>query len=431
MSTTAGVVPKEANPYTASLAILCLAGFLTTVDQVAFPMVMVPVQHEFALTDAQLGLLTGLASSAMYALAALPVARWADVGDRRTVIAWSLGVWSLMTALCGFAYSTWQLFLARFGVGFGQAGSGAPVQSLICEYYPPESRSLPLSLFGLGAAVGGIIGYGVVGFAAERLGWRHALMLLSVPGLMVAAIIRLRVIEPRAHAAQPHRTAEARPPLRNAVAALCRKRSFVQICAGFAVWGLASGGMGPWLPVFFMRAHHVSLTQVGLMLGLVVGTSLCIGLILGGWIGNLLLPRDLRWGLRLPVLAMSLYTAVTIGALLVPSLTVSLGLFFVAGCVSGLVIAPLLATVGGLVSPHVRALSLAVMGLLSALIGSGLGPVAIGVLSDQLRRPFGTDSLRYGLALMTALILWAVLHLYLASGHLLAEFEDRPQKAGT
>lgn len=389
-------------------------------------MVMVPVQHAFALSDAQLGLLTGLASSAMYALASLPVARWADVGDRRAVIAISLGVWSLMTALCGFAHSVWQLFLARFGVGFGQAGSSAPAQSLICDYYPPARRSLPLSVFALGAAVGGIIGYAVVGLAADRLGWRHALMLLSVPGLVAAAIIRLRVIEPRAHAARPRGTTDTRPPFRKAVADLCRKRSFVQMCVGFAVWGLASGGMGQWLPVFFIRAHHVTLTQVGLMLGLVVGSSLCIGLILGGWIGNRLLARDLRWGLRLPVLAMCLYTAVTIGALLVPSLTWSLVLFFVGGCVGGLVIAPLLATVGGLVSAHVRALSLAVMGLLSALIGTGFGPVAIGVLSDELRRPFGTESLRDSLALMTALILWGVLHLHFASRHLLDEFEDRP-----
>src|SRR5690349_24787446 len=122
-----------------------------TVDRVAFPVVLEPIRRELSLTDTQMGLLTGLAFSAMYALASLPVARWADVGDRRTIIALSLSVWSLMTALCGFAQSVWQLFLARFGVGFGEAGSNAPVQSLICDYYPPERRSLPLSLFGLGA----------------------------------------------------------------------------------------------------------------------------------------------------------------------------------------------------------------------------------------------------------------------------------------
>jgi predicted MFS family arabinose efflux permease len=284
---------------------------------------------------------------------------------------------------------------------------------------------LPLSLFGLGAAVGGIVGYGLVGFAADRIGWRHALMLLSLPGLLVAAMIRLCVIEPRARVSTDQASA-SRPPLLEVVAALLRKRAFVQVCIAFAIWGLASSGMGPWLPAFFMRAHHVSLTQVGLLLGLVVGVSLCLGLILGGWIGNLLLARDLLWGLRLPALGMGLYTVVTISALLSTSLTLALSLLFVAGCVGGLVVAPLLATVGGLVSSHVRALSLAVMGLLSALVGSGLGPLAVGLLSDQLRRPFGAESLRYGLALMTALILWGVLHLYLASKHLRAEFEDPP-----
>ena len=413
------------------MAILCLSGFLTAVDRVAFPVVIEPIRHELALTDTQLGLLTGLAYSAMYAIASLPVARWADVGDRRTIIALSLGIWSIMTALCGFAHSVWQLFLARFGVGFGEAGSNAPVQSLLCDYFAPERRSLPLSLFGLGAAVGAIVGYGLVGFAADRIGWRHALMLLSVPGLLGAAAIRLRVIEPRAHAAKPGRTSAGGPPLLQTVAALFRKRAFVQLCVGFAIWGLASGGTALWMPAFLMRSHHVSLTQVGVLLALVVAGSVCIGLILGGWIGNRLLPRDLRWGLRLPILGMCLYTGVSIGALLVPSLTVALNLLFVAGCIGGLVVAPLLATVSALVSPHARALSLALMGLLSAVIGSGLGPMAIGLLSDQLRGPFGTQSLRYALALMTSLILWGVLHLHLASKHLSDELEDRPasQKA--
>ena len=425
MSTTESAASKATNPYSVSLGILCLAGFLTTVDRVAFPVVIEPIRRELLLTDTQLGLLTGLAYSAMYALASLPVARWADVGDRRTIIALSLSIWSIMTAMCGFAQSVWQLFLARFGVGFGEAGSNAPVQSLICEYYPPERRSLPLSLFGLGAAVGGIVGYGLVGFAADRIGWRHALMLLSLPGLLAAAMIRLWVIEPRAPVSTGHAIAR-RAPLLEVVAELSRKRSFVHVCIAFAIWGLAASGTGPWLPAFLMRAHHVSLTQVGLQLGLVVGISLCIGLILGGWIGNLLIARDILWGLRLPALGMCLYTVLAIGALLSTSLTAALSLLFVAGCVGGLVVAPLLATVGGLVSSRGRALSLAVMGLLSALVGSGLGPLAVGLLSDRLRGPFGSESLRYGLVLMTALIFWGVLHLHFASRHLHDDFEEAP-----
>ena len=423
MSAATDATTKVASPYSVSLGLLCVAGFLTTVDRVAFPVVIEPIRRELVLTDTQMGLLTGLAFSAMYALVSLPVARWADVGDRRTIIALSLSIWSIMTAMCGFAQSVWQLFLARFGVGFGEAGSNAPVQSLICDYYPAERRSLPLALFGLGAAVGGIVGFGLVGLAADRFGWRHALMLSSLPGLLVAVMIRLWVIEPRAQAVSTDHMTASRPPLLEVVAVLLRKRAFVQVCIAFAIWGLASSGTGPWLPSFLMRAHHISLTRVGLTLGLVVGVSLCIGLILGGWIGNRLLARDIVWGLRLPALGMGLYTVLTVGAFLSASLTVALILLFFAGCVGGLVVAPLLATVGGLVSSHVRALSLAVMGLLSALVGSGLGPLGVGFLSDQLRGPFGTESLRYSLVLMTLLIFWGVFHLYLASKHLRDEFE--------
>jgi len=235
-------------------------------------------------------------------------------------------------------------------------------------------------------------------------------------------MIRLWVVEPRAARGTDY--ARVTAPLREVIAAILRKRAFVQVCIAFAIWGLASSGMGPWLPAFLVRAHHLSLTQVGLSLGLVVGTSLCIGLVLGGWIGNVLLARDILWGLRVPALGMTLYTALTVSALLASSLTTVLGLLFVAGCAGGLVVAPLLATVGGLVSSQVRAVSLAVMGLLAALVGNGLGPLAVGVLSDRLRGMVGEQSLRYGLVLMTTLILWGVLHLHLASRHLRAEFED-------
>lgn len=415
--------PEPHNVYSLSLGILCLTGFLTTVDRLAFPVVLEPIRHEFALTDTQIGLLTGIAYSAMYAFASIPVARWADAGDRRFIIALSIGIWSVMTAICGLAQSAWQLFVLRFGVGIGDAGSNAPVQALISDYYRPDRRSLPLSLFGLGAALGGILGYVIVGMAAERLGWRVALMLLGVPGLLVAALIRLFVIEPRVTAKQGHGVRPVRPPFVASVVAMFRKRSFAHLSVGFAIWGIASAGSGQWLPMFLIRTYGLSLTQVGLLLGLLVGSSLCVGLLLGGIVGNRLLPRDMRWGLRLPAIGMSLYALVTFGALISLSLRLSLGLLFVGGCVGGLVVAPLLATVSGLVQAEIRALSLAVMGLLSALIGGGFGPFAIGMLSDRLQGRFGAESLRLSLACACIPVLWGAWHFYLASRYLPDDLE--------
>ena len=420
--TDAALAPAAKSP-SLSTTILCLTGFLVSVDRLAFPIVIEPIRIEFGLSDTQVGLMTGLAFYSMYVAAALPMARWADRGDRRVVIALGIGVWSIMTAVCGMAQSAWQLFFARFGVGFGEAGSNAPVGSLISAYYPPERRSLPMALFGLGSALGGVLGFVVVGIAADRIGWRNALIVLSVPGLLLAMAIRLWVYEPRA-AATGRTVAISPPPLMQALATMLRKRSFVHVSIGFAIWGIAATGTGQWLPSYLIRTYAMSMTQTGLLLAL-LGGGLCAGLVVGGVFGNRLLARDLRWGLQLPALGMLCYAVATIGALLAPSLTIALILFFIGSTVGGLVVAPLLATVSGLVPQDIRTLALALMGLMSALFGGGLGPLAIGAISDGLNPTFGAASLGYSLAAATLLMLWGALHLYLASRHLLGEFEDR------
>jgi MFS family permease len=405
-----------------SLAVFCLASFLTTLDRMAFPVLVEPMRREFHLTDTVVGLLTGLTFTAMYGLASVPVARWADVGNRRRIIALSLGIWSVMTAACGLAQSTWQLFAARLGGGVGEAGSTAPVQSLIADYYPPQRRALPLSLFTFTATLGGIVGYVLIGLMADRFGWRQALFALGLPGLLATFLISATVVEPRQGRGYQN-DSQGRTNLSDAVRSLARKRCARHLILGFGIWGFAAYGIAPWLPTFYIRTHGLSLTQLGASLGMAFCGG-AIGILLGGVFANRLLGKDLRWGLWQPVIAIALYVPLLVGCFLVDSTSLSFALFFVCSLVGGTVSSPLLTIMTGLVKPDVRAVTMALMGLLPVLIGSGLGPVGVGALSDYLQSRFAVESLRYSMVIAVLLMYWGAVHFYVASRHLLAEFED-------
>ncbi len=403
-----------------SLTVLCLASFLTTLDRLAFPVLVEPMRREFHLTDTLVGLLTGLTFAVMSVLASIPVARWADVGNRRRIIALSLGIWSLMTAACGLAQSTWQLFAARLGGGLGEAGSTAPAQSLIADYYPPQRRALPISLFIFTATLGGIVGYLLIGLAADRLGWRQALFALGLPGLLTTVLISAAVVEPR-QGNSGHR-AQMRVSLLEAIRSLARKRCARHLILGFGIWGFAAYGIAPWLPTFYIRTHGLSLTQLGASLGL-AGCGGAIGILLGGIFANRLLAKDLRWGLWQPAIAIAFYVPLIAGSFLVASTNLSFALFFVAALIGGAVAPPLLTIISGLVRPDVRAVTLALMALLPVLIG-GLGPVGVGALSDYLKNYVGAESLRFSMVIAVLLMFWGAVHLYFASRYLSAEFED-------
>jgi MFS family permease len=421
---TPTVAPAAMRGASRSLAILCLASFLTTLDRLAFPVLVEPIRREFHLSDTSVGLLTGLTFAIMFSLASIPVARWADRGNRRLIIALSLGIWSVMTAACGLAQNTWQLFAARLGGGLGEAGSVAPAQSLMADYYPPQRRSLPLSLFIFAATFGGIIGYSIIGITVERLGWRHALFAFALPGLLATSLIMVGVVEPRLKVTIQTGEAPRRVKLIEAIRELVSKRCAVHLIIGFSIWGFAGYGIAPWLPSFFIRNHGLTMTQLGVYFSF-SGAGAAIGILVGGIFGNRFLSRDLRWGLWLPALGIGIYVPLQIVAFLVHSTNLAFTMYFFAAVVAGTVGSPILTIMSGLVRPEVRAFTLAIMGLLPVIIGSGFGPVAVGAASDFLEPRFGVESLRYSLVFAVLLMFWGAVHLYVASRYLLAEFEDR------
>ena len=166
------------------------------IDRQIMGILIEPIKAEFALSDTQLGFLSGIAFAIFYATLGLPVALWADRGNRRNIIALAITIWSVMTALCGFVGNFLQLVLCRIGVGVGEAGSSPPSHSMISDLYPPEERSSALGVYALGVYIGVMLGFLIGGFVAEYVGWRYAFLIVGLPGIIIALFVRFTLIEP-------------------------------------------------------------------------------------------------------------------------------------------------------------------------------------------------------------------------------------------
>ena len=180
------------NPYQTPRAAYYALGTLTLVysfnfiDRQLLAILQESIKADLLLSDAQLGLLTGFAFAVFYVTAGLPIASWADRGNRRNIVSLSLFVWSFMTAISGFAQNYWQLLLARIGVGVGEAGGSPPSHSMISDIFAPESRASALGFYSTGVSFGILFGFLFGGWLNEYFGWRVAFLIVGVPGVLLA-----------------------------------------------------------------------------------------------------------------------------------------------------------------------------------------------------------------------------------------------------
>ena len=178
------------------LIMLAVMYAFSIMDRQILSILLEDIRAEFVLTDLQLGLLSGVAFALFYATLGIPIARLADRFNRVSIISAAVALWSVMTALCGAASSFWYLFLARVGVGVGEAGGNPPAHSVISDYFNKDERSFALSVYTSGAALGLLLGLVTGGFVAEYYGWRWAFVCAGVPGLALALLLKLTVREP-------------------------------------------------------------------------------------------------------------------------------------------------------------------------------------------------------------------------------------------
>jgi MFS family permease len=194
--------PQVDNPYLSNKTRNYALGLLTVgycfnfIDRQLLSILQEAIKVDLGLSDGQLGLLTGFAFAMFYVSAGIPIARWADKGNRRNIVAYAIGIWSFMTAISGLAQNYLQLFLARIGVGIGEAGGSPPSHSIISDIFPPEKRATAISIYSTGVNVGILFGFLFGGWLNEFFGWRVAFAVVGAPGILIAIIIRYTLKEP-------------------------------------------------------------------------------------------------------------------------------------------------------------------------------------------------------------------------------------------
>jgi MFS family permease len=406
------------------MCVLVLVYTFNFIDRQIVGILAVPIKADLNLSDTQLGLMGGLAFALFYTALGIPVAMLADRKNRTWIMTIALTVWSLMTAVCGLAQNFWQLFLARLGVGIGEAGGVAPAYSLISDYYPSNQRARALSVYSFGIPIGSALGILFGGYIATHVDWRFAFFAVGLAGILIAPIFKLTVAEPPRGQFDTAAAPDHSFSVRQILSVLAGKSSFWTMSLGAAASSMMGYGLFFWLPSYFVRSYGLSLLDASVF----YGGILLLGGIAGTWLGGVLADRlgeknrsayvmvpAIAFLLTIPfyVLAISSSTLlVTFLALLVPT---ALGLAWLG---------PVLSAMQHIVRPHMRATTSAIFLFINNLVGIGAGTVALGIISDSLIARFGDDSLKYAILSGTVFYLIAAALFWLSAKKLGDDWED-------
>ncbi|MFQ5416174.1 MAG: spinster family MFS transporter [Myxococcota bacterium] len=397
------------------LAILFLVYVFNFIDRTILSILIEDVKRDLGVSDTAMGFLTGIAFALFYTIAGIPIARWADVGVRRSIIALGLVVWSLMTAASGLVQSFAQLVGARIGVGIGEAAGSPPAHSLIADYFPPERRATALSIYSTGIYVGVLFGYLAGGWINEFFGWRNAFFLVGLPGVALALVVRFSVREPPRGRSERVVADEPPEPWQAVFRFLWSLPSFRHLSFGAGIAAFSGYGFAQWAPTFLRRVHDMSSGEVGTWLGLIIGFGGILGAPLGGWLSDRKGQGDPRWYAWVPGVSAVAALPFVVGFLLFDSARPALLVYFPAVVLSAMYLGPTLAMIQAMVRLRMRAMASAVLFLILNLIGLGLGPQVVGALNDVLAPRYGDEAVRYSLLFVSLTSAWAALHYALAA----------------
>lgn len=384
------------------LVVLSLITILNYYDRYVISIILQPIKMALHLSDTQAGLLSGVAFALLYTVVGLPIARFADRGNRVKVLGVAMAVWSLMTVACGMASSGAALFAARMGVGLGEAGGPPSIHALVADHFPSDKRARALSWIGATAMLGAILGVSAGGLINDRFGWRAAFWVGGGPGLALALVVFLTIREPVA--AAPTRGAttggRAQVPLKLAISLLSRRSSFVFLIIGLTITSIASFAQAAWLPTLLVRAYALRPGQVGLIYALSSALPSIGGILLGGMIADRWILKDPRILVWILIIANSVSIPTSVVLYLATSLNLALPAAFVGALIGGTALAPTYALVQGLAGSKLRATAAAVYMVCANFIGLCIGPALAGSLSDYLVLLAGADSLRWSLCIL-------------------------------
>lgn len=371
-----------------------------------------PIKAELHIPDGRMGMLTGLSFALFYCVLSLPIAALSDRVSRKRIIVTAMAFWSVMTALFGFARNYGELFVARMAVGGGEAAFAPAAYSMIADYFPPKRRGVATGIIAAGSMVGATCGLVLGGYVAEHAGWRTAMKVAAVPGIVMAIIFAFAVREPRRELSTGVGVAARKVP---------RFSALIHVPAYLLIVGSAIGAMFVlfacvhWFPAYLMRTHHMSQSAVGAILGPVLGGAGVVAMIASGFATDLAARKDARWTTWIPAIAALAGVPLLALAFWTDDQTVAIASFGAAYFAVMFQCTPIVAAIQGLVLPNLRARASAVFMLSTTLVGSGAGPTLAGYLSDMYEPAYGHDSLRYALLTLTPVLLISPLLLTLAA----------------
>jgi len=397
------------------LVVLTLVYTLNLLDRGLMALLLQPIKEDLHLNDTQLGLLTGIAFGIFYATLGLPIARWADRGNRVSIASVAIGLWGLTVMACLWVSNFAQMMLARVAAAVGESGCQPPTYSLVGDYFPGAAeRSRAMAIYWVATPLAALISFIVGGWVNEQYGWRLTFFLMGIPALLVAVLVKLTITEPRTQRSSSV-TGGPRPNIAAILKVLWSQRAARHLIVAIVLLWMSWIGLGSWEAAFMMRSHGMNTAEAGLGFGLIYGIGGGVGILLGGYVSARWYGQDESQQLRLsatliavqvPCYALFLLLAPKWLALSALAPVVVMGNFFFG---------PTFALLQRLVADDMRATTLAVVMLFANLIGMGAGPQLVGILSDVLSPRLGSDSLRYAMLITSLVALWAAGHFGLAA----------------
>jgi MFS family permease len=400
------------------LVMMTLVYVFNFIDRQLLVILQESIKEELGLSDTQLGLLSGFTFALFYVTMGIPIARLADKGNRRNIVAISLALWSLMTAFSGLSRSYIQLLLARIGVGVGEAGASPPAHAMISDYFPPEKRATALSVYSAGLYVGVLAGYLMGGYLNQELGWRSAFFVLGVPGILFSLLVYATVKEPRRGATDKIKAGNETYSLIQVIKVLYAKKTFVYLALGSGLHVYCIYGLFNWEPSFLARLHGMENAKIGVALGLIFGFTGALGTFAGGFLTDYFGQKDKQWYLRIPTYAIIASIPFVVGTLFTKETSYSLCCLGVSSFLYSMYLGPGLAVSHYLVPASLRALTSAVFFLVINILGLGFGPLVVGILSDLLTPALGIEALRWAMASILFASIASILLFFKAIGKL-------------
>ena len=405
------------------LSLITLINAFNYFDRSILALVIPAIKADMQLSDTMLGLLTGLAFALFNSTLGIPIARLADVWNRRNIIAIGLAFWSVATALTGVVTNVWQLAVTRFLMGAGEASSQATSNSIIGDLFSKASRPMAIAIWATGSSIG-LFFSPLAGWLADTYSWRATFIAAGLPGIVLAALWMLTVREPvrgaSETAATDRRASQDADTFYETLRFLAGSKAYLFILGGTS---LASVSLSAqiWHATFLVRIYGLSLTEVGAILGPVRGTVGIISMLTGGFIADRLGRIDERWRMWTPAITCALVAPgealFLFSSQLLPAI---IGLVIATLAISA-AIGPAYAAALSIAKPRMRAVAISIVMAGIGLVGQAIGPLVVGFLNDVLEPSFGVLAIRYSLTVSVITSLLSGLSFLLGARYIVAD----------